>query len=284
MSAENRSDVPFTTRLTNETREKLERLADETGLNKKEFIEKMIQQYELYAVSEKTPLISADLKELSIITKRITDIYINIGDRITTIQNETEQKYKNENEQLQQKTNQLVERVQELTTLTDEQLIQIKQLKSQMFEDTRIMNELKDDKDRNIALIKEYEKKIKELEAKTSPDLKTKIDKLESQIKQLELQKDIEIMQLKEDYIKKLEENQKQYNTILTENQKQYNSIIEKFQTQKAEEAPNPTAKTTTKKRRSTKSKEAEQTIKDTQTTEVEQKPTPIISDPDSTN
>lgn len=284
MSAENRSDVPFTTRLTNETREKLERLADETGLNKKEFIEKMIQQYELYAVSEKTPLISADLKELSIITKRITDIYINIGDRITTIQNETEQKYKNENEQLQQKTNQLVERVQELTTLTDEQLIQIKQLKSQMFEDTRIMNELKDDKDRNIALIKEYEKKIKELEAKTSPDLKTKIDKLESQIKQLELQKDIEIMQLKEDYIKKLEENQKQYNTILTENQKQYNSIIEKFQTQKAEEASNPTAKTTTKKRRSTKSKEAEQTIKDAQTTEVEQKPAPTVSDTDSTN
>jgi hypothetical protein len=77
-------DSTWSVRIPDEMKEKISGMISESGLNSKDFLAQIIQIYELKQVKDLQPLMESDIDELSAITGRINNIFINIGNRITS--------------------------------------------------------------------------------------------------------------------------------------------------------------------------------------------------------
>ncbi|MEG0306573.1 MAG: hypothetical protein RR636_01435 [Clostridium sp.] len=74
-------DSILSVRINEGLKEKFLKLAEEQGVNNKEFMDVIIKAYELNKASCDVDYIKNDVEELQIITKRILDIYVNIIDK-----------------------------------------------------------------------------------------------------------------------------------------------------------------------------------------------------------
>lgn len=74
-------DSILSVRINEEVKEKFIKLAEEQGVNNKEFLDLIIKNYELSKASEDVDFVKNDIDELQAIVKRIIDIYINIIDK-----------------------------------------------------------------------------------------------------------------------------------------------------------------------------------------------------------
>jgi len=71
-------DSILSVRINDELKEKFLRLAEDHGVNNKEFMDVIIKSYEVNKASCDVDYIKNDIDELQIIIKRVLDIYINI--------------------------------------------------------------------------------------------------------------------------------------------------------------------------------------------------------------
>lgn len=65
----------------------------ESGLNAKDFISQIIQSYELKEVRKMQPVMDADIEELSLLTGRIHNLFINLCERVSSFQQQREEEF-----------------------------------------------------------------------------------------------------------------------------------------------------------------------------------------------
>lgn len=86
-------DTTWSVRMPDEMKEKMSAIINESGLNAKEFISQIIQAYELKAIKKLQPVMDADIEELSLLTGRVNNLFINLCERITSFQQQKEEEF-----------------------------------------------------------------------------------------------------------------------------------------------------------------------------------------------
>ncbi len=74
-------DAILSVRINEEAKEKFLKLAEEQGINNKEFLDLIIKSYEMNKIAADADYIKNDIDELQLIIKRVVDIYVNIIDK-----------------------------------------------------------------------------------------------------------------------------------------------------------------------------------------------------------
>ena len=87
-------DLTWSVKMSEDLKEKIAGKLQESGLTGKEFMESLLGAYELQNVKEIRPEIAPDLQELESLSKRLCSIYVNIGERITSLLTDKENYYK----------------------------------------------------------------------------------------------------------------------------------------------------------------------------------------------
>ena len=86
-------DTTWSVRMPDEMKDKMSAIISESGLNAKEFISQIIQAYELKAARKLQPVMDADIEELSLLTGRVHNLFINLCERITSFQQQKEEEF-----------------------------------------------------------------------------------------------------------------------------------------------------------------------------------------------
>lgn len=86
-------DTTWSVRIPEEMREKISTMITDSGLNSKEFLTQAIQVYELKAARKLQPIMETDIDELTQITGRIHNIFINLCERITNFQRQKSEEF-----------------------------------------------------------------------------------------------------------------------------------------------------------------------------------------------
>lgn len=74
-------DSILSVRINEEVKEKFIKLAEEHGVNNKEFLDLIIKNYEINKASAEVDFVKSDIDELQAIVKRVLDIYLNMIDK-----------------------------------------------------------------------------------------------------------------------------------------------------------------------------------------------------------
>lgn len=80
------ADTTYAVKVSDELKEKLQKLVDESGQSSKDFFADMVSQFELANAKKQAPILSADIDELVKLTTRINNIFINVGERVLNLQ------------------------------------------------------------------------------------------------------------------------------------------------------------------------------------------------------
>jgi len=158
----------WSVKMTDGLKEKISGSLQESGLTGKEFMEVLLNTYE--QVKKDRPEITPDLDELETITKRICAIYVNVGERITTLLNEKDNSFKALVEEKTDLARTLQKRITELENAIKERITVAKELTAERdkIQEEKINLELRQQKElqqlaeinhSNKTLIEEYRQK-----------------------------------------------------------------------------------------------------------------------------
>ncbi|NLD45761.1 MAG: hypothetical protein GX660_00985 [Clostridiaceae bacterium] len=86
-------DATWSVRMPEDVKEKITSMITESGLNAKDFISQIIQSYELKEVRKMQPVMDADIEELSLLTGRIHNLFINLCERVSSFQQQREEEF-----------------------------------------------------------------------------------------------------------------------------------------------------------------------------------------------
>jgi chromosome segregation ATPase len=93
-------DVTFGVKVPEDLKEQLAKLMQDSGLAGKDFMQSLVNVYQVEKTKEGIPEVAQDLKELQGLTQRINNIYLNLGYRIDNLMKSKEAELQ---EQLQRK-------------------------------------------------------------------------------------------------------------------------------------------------------------------------------------
>ncbi|MBU3175173.1 hypothetical protein KPL47_02185 [Clostridium estertheticum] len=142
-------DAILSVRISDEVKQKFNELAQNEGINNKEFMEQVVKSYELNRAKEEDSKMSSDINELQTITNRISDIYINLVERNNIKNLEVKNVHKNE----------LIDKDKEVQKL-NEDIISLKEAKK---EDNKKISLLEKDQSDNKHVVKELQENTKSL-------------------------------------------------------------------------------------------------------------------------
>ncbi len=200
------ADLTWSVKMPEELKEKVAEKLQESGLSGKEFMESLLNSYELQRMKEERPELLQDLQELEMLSKRICSVYINIGERISTVLSDKESLYKMDVQDRDTKIETLKENIKELSLENEELKKKSEQAendktaieKEKTHMEARLMNDIKqlsEINQSNKALIEEYKQKndtlsgllteYKEYKDKVQ-DLNVKIDQLRNNNRDLQ--------------------------------------------------------------------------------------------------
>jgi chromosome segregation ATPase len=230
----------WSVKLTEDVKEKVSRTLQQSGLTGKEFMEVLLNTYE--QIKKDRPEITPDLEELESITKRICTIYVNVGERITTLLHDKDNHYKALIAEKTDLTSMLQKKIAELETALKEKSTAAKELQAEKDKiqeektglESRQQNELKqltEINESNKSLITEYMQKNESLR-----ELLAKFETYKSQLE--ELKKEVNLEKLKrggaEDKLKKAEDALNKSKEKLFQTEERYKSQIENIIEQQA--------------------------------------------------
>ena len=161
------ADITYSFKTDEETRERIKQLIEESGISGKDFFGNLLSAYELEKVKEGSPLLTADIDELESLTKRINAIFINIGERVNTLQATHAEQLRQSQESGNSTIELLQQRIKslEIERLQDEERIQSfiedkEQVESQASGLHSRINELEETIQDKNSLIGEYKEKL----------------------------------------------------------------------------------------------------------------------------
>ena len=202
----------WSVKMTDGLKEKIAGSLQESGLTGKEFMEVLLNTYE--QVKKERPEITPDLDELETLTKRICAIYVNVGERITTLLNDKDNSHKTLVAEKTDLARTLQKRITELENSLKEKITLAKELAAEKdkIQEEKINLELRQQNEiqqlaeinqSNKSLIEEYKQKND-----TLTGLLAEYETYKSQIQ--ELKKEINLEKIKragsEDKFKKSED------------------------------------------------------------------------------
>ncbi|MDI3312690.1 MAG: hypothetical protein QJR05_14865 [Thermoanaerobacterium sp.] len=158
-------DTTWGVKMSEELKEKISKLIEQSGLSAKDFMGELVQTYEAKMTRNAVPQIASDIEEVQALTKRLLDIYINVGQKILNLQN-------TKNEEINKeiaKKNSLIETLQSKIAELE---IKNKDINQKLQDYVNHINSLELEVNRvnevnksNKALIDEYKAKIDTLSA-----------------------------------------------------------------------------------------------------------------------
>lgn len=199
------SDSPFSVRMNDADKSEITSLINESGKSNKDFMNELISTYKLNKMKIEVPEMSEDIKHLEAIISQISEIYIGIGKRITTIEEANSIQYTKELSIYKEKIISLENTISTLTIDKDSFIKELSLIKSSQEEKEKQLsnfqntindkNKLLEDKSK---LIEEYRDKNDNLLSmlKDLKSYKEKVDTLsdllaDSQTKNITLQNEI---------------------------------------------------------------------------------------------
>lgn len=157
------SDVTFGVKVPEELKRDISKMMQDSGLTGKEFMQSLINVYQVEKTKENIPEVAQDLKELQGLTQRINDIYLSLGYRIENISKVNEK----EMQEILSKKESIIGQLQDkIETLKDdkEKIENVHQeVVNERSELCQRVNELTDSNLNYKALIEEYKNKINAL-------------------------------------------------------------------------------------------------------------------------
>ena len=108
----------FSVKVSEELKDKIKTLIDESGMQGKDFMDEIIRVYEINAAKDIMPSAMGDVEELQAVTKRINDIFIGLIERSSNLMKDKEGALKDEIE----KKNRSITLVQEKLDKTLQEL------------------------------------------------------------------------------------------------------------------------------------------------------------------
>jgi myosin heavy subunit len=198
------ADSTYSVRIDDQLKDKISDLIKESGLNSKDFMATMVQNYEINKTKEVIPLLNQDLTELQTLTSRINNIYISIGERINTMSKAKDEEYKSildKKTSLMDTLQDKISSLEELNTMfnTDVQHLQDANINLEL-ENSKLKKQLQEDTDRlnqvnesNKALIEEYKDKIDTLSGivEEYKGYKVEIEQVKKDLQETSKQKDL---------------------------------------------------------------------------------------------
>jgi len=202
------ADITYSVKVSEEVQERLKTLVNDSGLNNKDFFINLLSIYETQKAKEITPVLAADIEEMESLTRRINGIFVNVSERLNTIQQQNadqlRQTQDNSNgtiELLQQRIKSLeqdrAEDESRLQTFIDEKeqaetraaelQASIKMLEESATDKQALIEEYQNKNDTLTSIVNEYKAASEENRTLQSESIeyKRKIDELEAQIKSL---------------------------------------------------------------------------------------------------
>lgn len=150
--------VVWGVRVSEEFKERIAKVIEQSGLKAQDYLENLIDQYQLNRVKD-NPLLQADITELQMLTARINNIYINVSERI---QMHLEDKEIKQQEVLAQKNSDLdaaLNRIEELKQKCQELETSKSSVEAENKEHIKRIRELEEMGEANKALVAEYKEK-----------------------------------------------------------------------------------------------------------------------------
>lgn len=153
------ADVTFGVKVPEELKMEISQLMQKSGQTGKDFMQDLISGYKIDKAKAAFPVVAEDLDELTKLTRRINDIYLNMGYRIDTIINEKQLKINELKEIKEKEMRVLKERLQE----NKDELVNLKKDNHELVNlneelAKRLEGEVKN-KDNLEALMNEYKEK-----------------------------------------------------------------------------------------------------------------------------
>ena len=90
------ADTTYAVKVNEDVRERLQKLVEDSGQSSKDFFADMVSQFELMNARKQVPVLAADIDELVKLTTRINNIFINVGERVLSMQESQQLEFKNE--------------------------------------------------------------------------------------------------------------------------------------------------------------------------------------------
>ena len=223
----------WSVKMTDGLKEKISGSLQESGLTGKEFMEVLLNTYE--QVKKDRPEITPDLDELETLTKRICAIYVNVGERITTLLNDKDNSYKALVAEKTDLARTLQKRITELENSLKDKITIAKELAAEKdkIQEEKINLELRQQKEiqqlaeinqSNKSLIEEYRQKND-----TLTGLLAEYELYKNQIQ--ELKKEVNLEKIKragaEDKFKKAEDALNKNKEKLFQAEERYKAQIE---------------------------------------------------------
>jgi len=161
------ADTTYSVKISEEDQERLKALVNESGFSNKDFLIHLLSIYELQKAMETTPILTADIKELETLTHRINAIFVNISERIATLQHDSAEQLKQARETsagtigvLQQRIKDLEQERAETETRVQASITEQAQAEQQTASLRQRVKELEAAANDKQALIEEYKNKL----------------------------------------------------------------------------------------------------------------------------
>lgn len=153
------ADTTFGVKVPEELKEQITKMMQDSGLTGKDFMQSLINVYQVEKTKDQLPEVAQELKELQLLTQRINNIYLNLGYRID---NMMKSKDEETGEQLRKKDD-LISKLQvnigDLETKTEMLTEAFNNAVNQKDELMQRVNELTDSNNNIKALVEEYKGK-----------------------------------------------------------------------------------------------------------------------------
>ena len=173
------NDPTFGVKMPQELKEQLDKLMKDSGLIGKDFMQGIVNMYQVEKTKEQLPAVTQDLKELQGLTQRINNIYLSLGYRIDNItkaqQEESRQELikkdsvisdlQSKSEDLEMEKDLINESLNELINQKEELNIRVKELTDRYNDNKSLFDEYKSKNDMVTGLLSKYEKLPDQLEA-----------------------------------------------------------------------------------------------------------------------
>ncbi|WP_102400608.1 hypothetical protein [Haloimpatiens massiliensis] len=213
------ADVTFGVKVNEELKQKLTKIIKDSGMQGKDFMQNLVNIYEMENTKKSTPEVAQDIVELQYLTSRINSIYINLAHRIDNIKNSNNEVYENQLKVQEEKILSLGEDLKCSQDKNNKLSNDLELIKSSKEELLNKISSLEDINNSNKLLIKEYNQKLydfsqqlnhlKKVSEESIKDkeyidnlkndnisLKSSLEKLSSENKEILLKKDYQISTL----------------------------------------------------------------------------------------
>jgi len=262
------ADTTYSVKISEEDQERLKNLVGESGMSSKEFFTNLLSIYELQRAKELAPIITADVEELETLTRRINGIFVNVAERVNTLQRDTAEQMRQAQdtntgtiELLQQRISGLEEeRLQDEQRIqgfisdkelaesrTDELQHRIKDMEAAAVDKQALIDQYKEKLDTQTGIVNEYKQAADEAKAiqRENNELEAKIKEQQAQLDALGLERDRQVIELERQHTRELQALQAEYSGKLNEYESTVRGLLDQLQ---GKPAPASKPKTSRKK------------------------------------